>query len=599
MKRRRALFLLAFGFLGLSYSLPQIRHWSSGAQGAVLLFDDETSYGARLRRAMEGAPGIGNPWISERAQDAQVIPTLPENLLAATPRVLSAMGLRIEPDAVLIASRALLPGILFLLLNAVLSLLGFGPVLAPVLAFWLAGEPGLMALKPFSGLFFKADTLPLARFLNPLLNLPLFLIATWLAGRAFLVEADPRRKILRALLAGAALGALFHVSIYYWTHLAAAVLVFAVISRSPGRWNTVGLGLLSATVVAFPYLLSALKFRSDPVSEVFAWRNGLLLADRGLYLLGHKALWVFALLSVPTFFSRDERDRFLSALVLGGLACYFSSLVTGISLQNFHWLYTLAPFLFAAAVRGVALASRRLPRFPRLSKRLLSSGGMLLVLLLAVNPIRAVLRWNLPTSSEPGATLGQADQDYMDAWDWLKRNADPRSVIVASEEIMELAPFRSGVRSLTSYHLVAEPMPSGEILERFQLSWWIEGIHPDPLAARLTPSSPPSVAQWIFGMTQAQEQSFRTRKFPSIRFEHTRELARAIADAQSKVSPGEAASLAAKLRIDWVLLGPRERARPRAEERAKTLFDLGPPIQAGQVRIYPVRGILSGTENPS
>src|SRR5205085_10702615 len=101
-------------------------------------------------------------------------------------------------------------------------------------------------------------------------------------------------------------------------------------------------------LVSLPYWIGVFKLMKFQGYETFAWRNGLFLKEHGLYLLPHRTIWFFILPAFLLLKNKAKGLRFLGAFSLAGALCYFSTLITGISLQNFHWHFTMAPFLFAA-----------------------------------------------------------------------------------------------------------------------------------------------------------------------------------------------------------------------------------------------------------
>jgi hypothetical protein len=334
--------------IALFYLLPQIRYQveikdSRLNAPAVYLQVDEPSYAIRLTRSLQGQFGK-NPWLFEHRDSPTLLPTFPEWCISLPLRLLGG-----DTNRGVILSRALLPVLSFFFFLSALRFLGFSGGLAALCAAWVLIDPGIMDYKPLIGLVRDYDHHPFNRFSNPLFGIALF-AAAWGAGaRAFV---GPGISRFWSTLAGVLVGLSFYVSVYYWTHLACIFFFAALLVPTPQRWKTLGMGFAAALVVSLPYWYSVIQLQKLPVAEFLPWRNGLLIRDRGVYLLGHKALLIFIGAAFSIFFQRGiyrPSARFLLASVLGGLVCYFSSLLTGLSLQNFHWHYTLAPVLFFAA----------------------------------------------------------------------------------------------------------------------------------------------------------------------------------------------------------------------------------------------------------
>jgi hypothetical protein len=567
------------------YAVPQLLYWARGGEGLLFLQGDEPAYAARLVRAVQGDGAVGNPWLIEHAGDPTIIPSLPEHVLAAPARAWARItGGHPDPQRVALIWRLILPLAAFLSVQGAFRASGLGRDLALLAAVLACCDAGGFGYKPGGASLFGARFLSLNRFSNPLFPLVTFFLA-WAAWARALGDDRRATAVGWAVAAGVLAGLHFYVSIFYWTHLGAAAVVAALIVGGARRRRRMALALAVAAAVAVPYAVMLARLRTHPVYPVIAWRNGLMLADRGWYLLGHKALWLFVLAALPLARSPRVGERLLLAGILGGLGCYASSLATGRSLQNFHWHYTLMPLLYAGALAGLLPLIRRLG--PLRSGRVRSAAVLVVAVLALGDATLASARTFADAAATTRWGTGLTDRPYARAWRWLRAHARAGDVVLADPRTIEVIPTRTGLYVWMSPHLVVDLVPFEEILRRNQVSWALAGLDRDDLVRELTPRAEVSVPTWIHGLTPGQVAALEAEGRPIFDRALDARLARELADTQALLTAAEVVARGRRYRLDYLVRGPNER---RWRGPVEALLELEPVGYFGEARIDRVIG---------
>jgi MFS family permease len=534
--------LASAALIGALYALPQAIHYSRGGSDAFFLQVDEPWYAARLARVQQGW-SVGNPWLYEHRDDPAVLPPpLTEMVLGGVGRLAD-----LTTGQIVIVSRVVLPALSYLALVRLLLLCGVNGNIALLTSFWVFTEPLLIWYKPLGGLFFGAVGLPLNRFSNPLFPMLTFLLACYAGAKAFL---EHRAFTSWAVAAGILLGLHFYISLYYWSQLILAFVVAAFLLKTPWRWRVLAIGAVTAAVVALPYVWMSLAARQFPVFEHLAWRHGLFVADRAWYMLPHKTLWIFIAAGVMLLRRRDDGPKMLAAFIVAGVLCYFSPLLTGVSLQNFHWHYSLAPFLFAALTDLVHRWTSPSVKLTRWTPALVSC---FLLLSFASGVAANVRSYNWSVQN------GLDDEAYREAWRWLSVHAEPDDVVLTGLSAMEFVPSRTGLRVLLSNHMHSDLVSFEEILERYQILWAMEGLDRASLEQRLkAPLKDLSVAQWVYGLPRILKEELETRGRPVFDKNLQTELTEKIAAYHAAFAPEQIAEIGGRYRLDYVVRGPNE-----------------------------------------
>jgi hypothetical protein len=579
---------------------PQLLQATHGRQGAFFYTDDEPHYAARVTRAMQGDWSGGEPWVREHVGEAPVVPPLAENLIGGAARAWNALFSSLAPltpDRVVAGSRAVLPTLSFLAFYLLLAALGMTWRFRLFIAAFVFFEPYAGSYTPFSGWLIDAHRLGVDRFLNPMFPLILFFATLATGARAFLATRDPAKNPRAALpwaaLAGGLLGLHFYISVFYWTHLALTFFFSALLFSNRRAWWVFGVGALAAAAVALPYVMTYLESRGQPAFLDVAWRNALLLRERPWYSLPNKRLWLLFAASLTLWRHRRALPgvRLLLAGILGGVSCYYSSLVTGITLQNFHWHYTLAPLLWTGALWAAWLELRdRLPTLKR------PPAYALAVTLVLVNAASLALNHRhaydalaaLPPTFGQAVGSGLHDQSYFEAWAWLREHAPSGSVILADEATMPAIPTRTGLYVWNDMHLNVDRTPMTEIRERYALLWGLKGLSGEALRKWMTFPAGLDPA-WPFGLTDTLWKELiaasRPPFYPPLRLRVSEEIIR----DQDSMNPDRLRALARKYRADFLVRGPNETAD--WSTMPETVFRLEPAGNFGGVRVDRILGV--------
>ena len=575
------------------YELPQLASATRGYSGAVLVQEDEPHYAARLVRAVQGTDTFGAVWTAEHQRDPAMIPSLPEQILAAPARLLAVVHVDVSASDLIVCYRFLLPFLGFLAFFAALRAVGIRAACATLLLLWVYVDPGAISFKVFGGLLWNAHLMPFNRFSNPLFGLILFAVAFFCAAKALrtpfgLEPASTRRALGWALGAGVLTGGMFYVSLFYWTHMVGTLCVATLWLRTPGRFKVVAVSLACALLVSIPYWVSVRQLHGNPVYADLVWRNGLLVSGRGGgEILSNKTVWFFLLAAVPLAFRKEQGLRFLTAGIAAGVGCVFSSVITNVTLQNSHWYYTTIPLLGAGALTTLDTLGRR-PAFAKFRRLAVPSGAAVaaLILLGGAKASWASLDW-ATQANKPG--LGATDAPYAEAWSWLRAHASPEAVVVASEGTMGFVPLRSGLRVWTQAHTATETITFEEIYERNAVLWKLQGFTAARLETWLCEQAG-NISQWDFGFPVAEHGRLVGLGRPAFDHDLSCLAAHNVALEYGKTE-NPLRALGSKYRIDYLVRGPMERDWPAAEQT----LNLEPVAAFGTVRIDRVVGVRDNT----
>ncbi|HLK38537.1 MAG TPA: hypothetical protein VKU41_17365 [Polyangiaceae bacterium] len=586
--RRWRLPLLAALATTIVFSLPQWIYWYHGNRGALLLHYDEPDYVGRLVRALQGHT-TGSPWTVEHGQEPGLVPSYVETALAAPFRLACRLGVCASPDTVLVSYRVVLPALGVMIVADAFYAAGMPLGIAALVAFWAYCEPSLVQYQPLIGLVVPQSFLSFDRFSNPLVGVPLFFGAWGCLARAF----GPRNAPAWAVAAGVLCGALFYTSFFYWTFFfaVAAGTTALALSRDHLRASITALGV--GVLVAVPYWVGVVALRHVPHYADLAWRNGVLIHDRGLFYYSNKTMWIFVAGSAGVWFLERETSRFLVGSLLGGLALFYSSLVTNVAVQNSHWHYTLAPMLLGACVWGAERWLR--DRRPALTRPL----GIAVSLAVAVVGFRTAARWLRVTDDKPLPGTGDGDRPYAGAWRWLRDHAGPDDVVLASEQTMGYVPLRTGRFVWHNAHAGTSAAGFEEILERNQVLWWLSRMNVPAFEKRLCAIRGRGVEGWDYGLTPELQASLESRGRPPFDPGLSCQLAQVVGNLQALVGPGDIRNMGRKYRVDYLVRGPAEEDWGRADQ----LLRLAPVFEEGSVRVDRIEGwvedaVVTGARQP-
>jgi hypothetical protein len=343
-----ALAAMAITLLSLYPQLHLWAHLGRSTEGAYAYFDtDEAPYSAYLQALIDRRPRRNDPYTGDDRQDKQ----LPESLfsiqfispyLAAIPaRVLglSASAVFIALMPIVAASSAL---VLFWLLSIITHdrrLAAVGVLVVLCLATLVSGQG---PVRPLFGGRQLWGYLPFLRRYVPAIPFPFFLAMFGIVGRT--VQEKEGRYVGRAIGAGLIVALLIFSYFYLWTAALAwlACLTAVWLLARPAGWlrsiRFIAIICLVTVSALIPYLilLSHRASTTDQIQVLIHTRSPDLFRPSELisfFLLA--ALARLAFLRHVSF--KDPDVLFLTSLLLLPAAVFNQQIITGISLQPFHY----------------------------------------------------------------------------------------------------------------------------------------------------------------------------------------------------------------------------------------------------------------------
>jgi hypothetical protein len=346
---------------------PQLHLWAHLGRtwaGAYAYFDtDEVAYSAYLQALIDGRPRRCDPYTGR--DDRQDKP-LPESLfsiqfmpayLAAIPARalgLSASSVFIGLMPIVAVSSALTLFWLLVITGHDNRLAAVGVLVVLCLATLVSGQGPIRAL--FGGTH-GWGYLPFLRRFVPAIPFPFFLGMFGLVWRS--VTAEDGRYVVRAIAAGLIVAFLNFSYFYLWSAAIAWLVCLAIVCLvgRPAGWQRIIHSLSLTGVIAIlaliPYwiLLGHRAENTDQMQVLVSTRSPDLFRPSELFsfiLLAGLARFVF----LRRLSFKDPDVLFVMSLLLLPLAAFNQQIVTGRSLQPFHYeeFVTSYCFLIAAVI---------------------------------------------------------------------------------------------------------------------------------------------------------------------------------------------------------------------------------------------------------
>ena len=559
--RRYWLPLCAAAWVALLYALPQLIQAARGYGGPLLIQEDEPFYIARFVRALQGDPQM-SPWLYEHRSALSIVPGFVERGLAAPWRLIAALGLPVPPPNLIVAGyRVLFAALGMLCMTFAFNSVGLTLPLATLSAFATYLDPGVFPYKPILG-FFTLHSQILDRFPSPAVGITIMSIAWGCYARVSLggsteSAADRARRTRYGVGAGVAAGLLFYVSFYYWTFFFAVVgLTTAVRLRE--RWRMSLLVSTIALLVSLHYWSYALAFRGSELYTQILWRTDFISNGRGVSFHPNRTMWFFVLCALTAWQIGTASAQFLVISILAGLACFYSGLVTGLSmpnsLENSHWNIALAPLILAACVWSAA--------FHLSQSKYAQHARALATALAAVFALGGT--WNFLTlSRELDHTqlggVGALHPAYAGAWRFLREQTPDHAVVLASERTMGHVPLELG--KYVWIHRLVYPDAIGpeEILARYRVYWALGGQQA-PAVESFLASHHRGTETWFWGwgLTRALQQGLQEDGWPPLDALRWRLFVTTIRDLVANTTPEQVRVLGQAYRLDYLVRGPNE-----------------------------------------
>lgn len=350
-------------FFGL---YPQMAVWSERGENWNGVFAsndlDEVAYAAYLQALIDGRARKNDPYSgrddsTENPQPESIfsIQFLPAYVLAIPARIFgaSASQMFILTSAVAIFFTALM---LFWLIALVTEDDIFAAVGTLIVICGGALVAGLGAINEFTGQGVAYPYLPFMRRYIPALAFPFF-IGLFAAVWIILCGEARRAKIVYSFVAGLCFAFLVFSYFYLWTSAAAFLFLITLswIVLRPENWKQNLKYLLIIDAVAllallpYAYLLSQRAESTDAVQLLVNSRMPDLLRATEIVCFICLALIAFGIWQKMIELSRN-RTIFLISFALIPLAVFNQQIITGRSLQPFHYEYYVVNYATALVV---------------------------------------------------------------------------------------------------------------------------------------------------------------------------------------------------------------------------------------------------------
>jgi hypothetical protein len=181
------------------------------------------------------------------------------------------------------------------------------------------------------------------RIITPGISLPFLLLHIWLLQKAII---KPSRNHI--LFASLSLGCLFYIFFYFWTSAILAIVI-ALIIDTANRKTYFWVGIIGS-LIGLPQVIQQALIKNTtnsdwlPRSDKFLpipHFSELLIPTVAIFLICISIIWVLW----------KRRDlTYLWSLGVSGLVLANHQIITGLQIENFHWLYVWAPTISILAV---------------------------------------------------------------------------------------------------------------------------------------------------------------------------------------------------------------------------------------------------------
>jgi len=283
------------------------------------------------------------------------------------------------------------------------------------------------------------------RVATPALTMAYLLFNLWLVTRA---RQTPTRRSL--VLSGVSFGLLFHVYPYFWTTAAAALVLAFLIDQGHRRvylWTGLIGGLIGCYRIFCDMMLKRgtspdWLIRSDKFVHVDRFTDLKFPIVASLVLIVG-FIWVW----------RQRRDLiYLWSMGFSGVVLYKHHIVTGLNIENYHWLYLWAPCCsLLLMLMVVSLLPRQGPK-----ARLALAG--LMVLCLADAFIGLSLRVAESLQAQAGLVLVKNCCEYQ--VQRIESGAPrfaPNSTVAGEHQFINFASILENQRPLDNYWVFLSP----------------------------------------------------------------------------------------------------------------------------------------------
>ena len=365
---------LAMIILALYPQLYLVAQRNESWAGSYAYFDtDEVAYSAYVQALIDGRPRKNNPYTGRDELQGKPLPEsffsvqFAPAYMAATPaRILglSSSSIFIVLMPIVAASTALTLFWLLAITTGDSRLAAVGVVVVLCVSTFVSGQGPSRILF---GSPVRWNYLPFLRRYIPGLAFPLFLLVFGLVWRT--ITAESGRFIVRSIGAGLAVCLLIFSYFYLWTATIAwlSCLALVLLLCRPEKWKSfivsISITILSALIALIPYLflLSQRDENTSSVTVLVSTRAPDLFRPSevlSLILL----VFVLALVHLGHLSLKGPKVLFLISLLLLPFAVFNQQILTGLSLQPFHYEEFVTSYcvLLAAVIAYHILSQARL-----------------------------------------------------------------------------------------------------------------------------------------------------------------------------------------------------------------------------------------------
>ncbi len=412
---------------------------------ADVMYDDDRVYLSRLLDAAKGG-SLSNPYIIEDQNRPKYMP-------AVTERVLGTLSQWSKVDVRWFAagSRMVFPLMIFLLtvrLARELEVRRAASVMAGLLLTLMPSFSNTL-LQPSLDYAGYMGFLRYERLISPSSHLILFLV--WALG---LARVWRRGGLFPAMLAGAGLGALvILLPPYYWTFAIAAA---AVLCLGRERRSELVLLLALGIVIGFPSLLeyhhlNSLTDVQETLTRVEAMTRTHSPNKRSLGLAFGTSLLAAAIWRRRHALGR--KSGFLLPLFCVAALLLLQTVVTGLEIQNDHWMYAVLPFVYIALAALWEIQ-------PEINRRAWYVGmGAFLVCAAFLSQGFALWVWHIEREDAP--EIWDLESRIPATISWIRGNTPLDSVLLArDDDTMEMLYIQTGRKvywsAFAGQHVVGE-----------------------------------------------------------------------------------------------------------------------------------------------
>ncbi|MBI5061119.1 MAG: hypothetical protein HZB67_02295 [Candidatus Aenigmarchaeota archaeon] len=301
----------------------------------------------------------------------------------------------------------------------------------------------------------------------------------------FLYLAIKEGKKLYILLAGITAGLLFYSYFYYWTFFFASLFVIGLVFLATKQYKITKnmlMILIIALLISIPFWVNFVQFRAQPGYEDLTTRTGLEYG-RFFKLETNLKLLLFFGLYLLLIRKRDLPFYFLTGLFLTGMVIINMQLVTGFTLQSYHWIsVAIDPIIVLMTcylIYQMLVYKHKFNIINRIFNPIKKHYKIILALLLVFFFFHGVY-YNtvLSLNTYKHQTI---DESKLEALDWLNKNTKTDDVVLsASIESTDLIPVYTGDNTFLP-NAQFTTATTDEILDRVLIAYKIYNVSPSYL----------------------------------------------------------------------------------------------------------------------